>query len=54
MCCLGISFDESLLEIWCVESNEFIVSFDGLCCLCLFCNVDGFVDRIVLEMDCVC
>lgn len=48
---LGISLDESPLETWRAESNELIVSPDGLRRLRLFRNVDGSVDRIALETD---
>ena len=48
---LGVSVDESPLETWRAESNELIVSPDGLRRLRLFRNADGSVDRIALETD---
>ena len=48
---LGVGLDESPLETWRAESNELLVSPDGLRRLRLYRNVDGSVDRVALEID---
>jgi len=48
---LGVAVDTMPLEAWRVESNELLVSPDGLRRVRLYRNVDGSVDRIALETD---
>ncbi|PTT83959.1 hypothetical protein DBR42_15505 [Pelomonas sp. HMWF004] len=48
---LGVSVNENPLEPWRAESAELLVSPDGMRRLRLYRNVDGTVDRVVLETD---
>ncbi|MFG6488108.1 hypothetical protein ACG04R_15595 [Roseateles sp. BYS78W] len=48
---LGVGLDASPLENWKAETNELLVSPDGMRRVRLFRNGDGSVDRIALETD---
>ncbi|RZL39198.1 MAG: hypothetical protein EOP35_04220 [Rubrivivax sp.] len=48
---LGVAIDTSSLQAWRVESNELLVSPDGMRRVRLYRNVDGSVDRVALETD---
>ena len=48
---LGVSVDANPLEDWRAESNELLVSPDGMRRVRLYRNADGSVDRVALEVD---
>lgn len=48
---LGVAVDAAPLQAWRVQSNELLVSPDGMRRVRLYRNVDGSVDRIALETD---
>ncbi len=48
---VGVALDETPLENWRAESNELLVSPDGMRRVRLQRNADGSVDRVQLETD---
>jgi hypothetical protein len=48
---LGVGVDSQVLETWRAESNELLISPDGMRRVRLHRDVDGSVDRVVLETD---
>jgi hypothetical protein len=48
---LGVGVDETPLETWKAESNELLVSPDGMRRLRVYRNGDGSVDRVAFETD---
>lgn len=48
---LGVGVDENPLESWRAETNELLISPDGMRRLRLYRGADGSVDRVALETD---
>jgi hypothetical protein len=48
---LGVSLDSTPVEAWRAETNELLVSPDGLRRVRLYRDVDGSVNRVALETD---